>query len=167
MDHFVFVISMLCLTCGIVLRCVWNSNYWYNWNNCIKATFPPNISIEKFRQSAKRIIGVSSATVVRDVFATTASFKRCTYCITHFLFVLPYTSFKPTTRALWRCRRVVYHKTLVLITQYPRDCWIQEGTRYTPRRTTTVESEKWNSQDLFCTEDWSRIAPEGLLFYAR
>ena len=44
----------------------------------VKATFPPNISIEKFCQSAKRIIGVSSAAVVRDVFATTASFKRCT-----------------------------------------------------------------------------------------
>ena len=43
-----------------------------------KVTFPPNILIEKFCQSAKRIIGVSSAAVVRDVFATTASFKRCT-----------------------------------------------------------------------------------------
>ena len=44
----------------------------------LKATFPPNILIEKFCQSAKRIIGVSSAAVVRDVFATTASFKRYT-----------------------------------------------------------------------------------------
>ena len=48
------------------------------WECRFKATFPPNISIEKFCQSAKRIIGVSSAAVVRDVFATTASFKRCT-----------------------------------------------------------------------------------------
>ena len=39
-------------------------------------TIPPNISIEKFCQSAKRIIGVSSAAVVRDVFATTVSFKQ-------------------------------------------------------------------------------------------
>ena len=35
------------------------------------------------------------------------------YCITHFLFVLPYTSFKPTARAPWRWRRVVHYKTLV------------------------------------------------------
>ena len=50
----------------------------------IKATFPPNISIEKFCQSAKRIIGLSSAAVVRDVFATTASFKR--YTVLHNVF---------------------------------------------------------------------------------
>ena len=80
----------------------------------IKATFPPNISIEKFCQSAKRIIGVSSAAVVRDVFTTSASFKRCTVLHNAFpVCTTVYTSFKPTARAPWRWRRVVHYKTLV------------------------------------------------------
>ena len=107
----------------------------------LKATFPPNISIEKFCQSAKRIIGVTLAAVVRDVFATTTSFKRCTVlhnafpvCTTVYVF----QANSARTLALAPSRPL---QNTCAITQYPRGCWIQEGTRYTPRRATTVESE--------------------------
>ena len=86
------------------------------------------------------------------------------YCIPHFLFLLPYTSFNPTACAPWRWCRVVHYKTLVLNTQYPRGCWIQEGTRYTPRRTTTVESENGLRKIWFVQKiDWESCR-EGLLF---
>ena len=97
----------------------------------VKATFPPNISIEKFCQSAKRIIGASSAAVVHDVFATTASFKRCTVLHNTFPVCTTVYVFQANSMHTRRFRRVVHYKTLVLITQYPRGCWIQEGTRYT------------------------------------
>ena len=137
--------------------------------NIFKATFPPNISIEKFCQSAKRIIGMSSAAVVRDVFATTASFKRCTVlhnafpvCTTVYVFQANSTrTFAPARR------RVVHYKTLVLITQYPRGCWIQEGKRYTPWRTTTVESENGLRKICFVQKIDLESRREGLLFCAR
>ena len=134
---------------------------------CLKATFPPNISIEKFCQSAKRIIGVSSAAVVRDVFATTASFKRCTVlhnafpvCTTVYVFQANSmcTLALAPSRPLQNCR---------LITLYPRGCWIQEGTRYTPRRTTTVESENGLRKICFVQKIDRESRREGLLFCAR
>ena len=137
------------------------------WECRFKATFPPNISIEKFCQSAKRIIAVSSAAVERDVFATTASFKRYTVlhnalpvCTTVYVFQAN------SMHAPCRCRRVVHYKTLVLITQYPRGCWIQEGTRYTPRLTTMVESENGLRKICFVQKIDRESCREGLLFSA-
>ena len=75
----------------------------YAKHTFIKATFPPNISIEKFCRFAKRTIGVSSAAAVRDMFATTASFKRCTALRDDLLFVLLYMPFKQTARAHKMC----------------------------------------------------------------
>ena len=78
---------------------------------------------------------------MHDVFATIASFKRCTVlhsafpvCTTIHVFQANSTR----TLALAPSRPLQTTRT---ITQYPRGCWIQEGTRYTPRRTTTVKSE--------------------------
>ena len=135
----------------------------------LKATFPPNISIEKFCQSAKRIIGVSSAAVVHDVFTTTALFKRCTVLHNAFpvcttVYVFQANSMR--TLAL-SPSRVVHYKTLVFITQYPRGCWIQEGTRYTPRRTTTVEYENGLRKICFVQKIDRESLREGLLFCAQ
>ena len=118
----------------------------------------------KFCQSAKRIIDVSLAAVVRDMFIHHSNDVR--YCIARFLFVLRNTSFKLTAHApvLWHCRRVVHYKTLVLIIQYPCGCWIQEGTRYTPRRTTTVKSENGLRKICFAKKIDLESRREGLLF---
>ena len=54
-----------------------------------------------------------------------------------------------------------------LITQYLRGCWIQEGTPYTPRRSTTVESEMDFARSVLIQQDLrSRIAPGGLSLFA-
>ena len=129
----------------------------------IKATFSPNISIEKFCQSAKRIIGVSSAAVVRDVFATTASFKRCTVlhnafpvCTTVYVFQANSTR----TLAPWRRARRPLQNTS---THHAVSSWLLDPGRYAVHTKAYYNGRiwKWTSQDLFCTEDRSRIAPGG------
>ena len=127
----------------------------------VKATFPPNILIEKFCQSAKRIIGVSSAAVVRDVFATSASFKRCTVlhnafpvCTTVYVFQANSTR----TLALAPSRPLQNTST-----HHAVSSWLLDPGRYAVHTKAYNNGRiwKWTSQDLFCTEDRSRIAPGG------
>ena len=127
----------------------------------LKATFPPNISIEKFCQSAKRIIGVSSAAVVRDVFATTASFKWCT--VLHNAFpvcttVCVFQANSTCTLALPPSRQLQNTST-----HHAVSSWLLDPGRYAVHTKAYYNGRiwKWTSQDLFCTEDWSRIVPGG------
>ena len=104
---------------------------------------------------------MSSAAVVRDVFATTASFKRCTVlhnafpvCTTVYVFQANSTR----TLALSPSRPLQNTST-----HHAVSLWLLEPGRYAVHTKAYYNGQiwKWTSQDLFCTEDRSRIAPGG------
>ena len=89
------------------------------------------------------------------------------YCITHFLFVQRYTSFKPTARA--RTLALAPSRSLQnTSTQHAVSSWLLDPGRCAVHTKAYYNGRiwKWTSQDLFCTEDRSRIAPGGPPFFA-
>ena len=149
------------LICGIMSTWVYSNTLF---STLLKATFPPNISIKKFCQSTKRIIGVSSAgsaAVVRDVFATTASFKWCTVLHNAFpVFTTVYVFQANSMRTLVLAPSRPLQNTS---THHAVSSWLLDPGRYAVHTKAYYNGRiwKWISQDPFCTEDRPRIAPGG------
>ena len=100
------------------------------------------------------------------MFATTTSFKRCTVlhnafpvCTTVYVFQANSTR----TLALPPSRPLQNTST-----HHAVSSWLLDPGRYAVHTKAYYNGRiwKWTSQDLFCTEDWSRIAPGGASFFA-
>ena len=104
---------------------------------------------------------MSSAAVVRDVFATTASFKRCT--VLHNTFPVCTTVYVFQANSTRTLTLVPSRPLQNTSTHHAVSSWLLDPGRYVVYIKAYYNGRiwKWTSKDLFCTEDRSRIAPGG------